>query len=253
MASTRILVPTDVSTAQPELLAQELHKSRPGITLYFGGDQWRKIQVFGRFMWLPPDLGGKVALHPSMKDKSGNPLAVVGDGRIQVKDDLGYVYTRVPGIPSGPPIFGPLTGQDVIAKVRFIVGKFPYVQWLPGDSRDAEAIARAREAWRGSRILWAREIMGRRRAFIEDFKRNNPGIQPPPPTAKQNEAQRVLDNDVGGNAWKAYPCRYLDAHYDSFGELQAHMKAVHNEILEAPKGSAEAQAQTAQEATAPVE
>lgn len=235
--ATSAIFPTDLSTGAEELVAKEIHQLRPGVTLYFGGTAWKRIQVFGGFMWFPPDLKGRAVPHPWEKEANGTTKYVKADGRLVIKDRLGFVYPKTAlGGGRGRPVYGALPGEDITAQLRFIVNKHPYIVWLKGDITDAAQIERARRAWNGAEIVRARAIMERRRKRVEEWRKNNPGVNPPPPSSKEAEAQLILDSDLGPNQWKAYACQFFDAHYDTFEELRTHMKNTHNLDLPFPEG-----------------
>lgn len=227
-------VPTDLSTAAPGLLEKELHQLRPGVTLYSGNDDWKQIQVFGGFMWFPPDRPGHpTVFHRSERNKDGSQVAYVADGRVQIKDRIGWFYNPVPGVGGrGKPSYGNLLGQDILAQVRFIVNKHKSIVWLRGDKSDGGQMARARQEARRGKSGWANMVMGRRRKVVDDARKQ--GTLPSPPSRIETEAQTFLDSAHEGSTYKEFVCDRYDGHYDTWEELRNHMLKAHNETLKPP-------------------
>lgn len=227
-------VPTDLSIAEPGLLEREIHQLRPGVTLYSGNDDWKQIQVFGGFIWFPPDRPGHpTVFHRTERNADGSPVAYVADGRVQIKDRIGWSYNPVSGAGGrGRPAFGNLRGEDILAQVRFIVNKHKSIVWLRGDKTDGGQIARARAQARRGKSGWASAIMSRRRRTVEDARKQ--GTMPSPPSKIEAEAQSFLDSATESNAYKEFICDRFDAHFDTWEELRNHMLKSHNETLKPP-------------------
>lgn len=215
-----VSVPRPPSAAE---LERALRDKIPGLTVYNPSSTWLRLQVYGIFYWIPPDMGGAVENHPV----TGKPT--VCDGRLSLR---GRYLTQKDS--SGKVI----EGQDAGSMVKYVVSVGPYgefgVCWLPGDSeqQDKVLVENARRIY--SRYQESRDemIVARRVEFKANWEKGPRRHEAcPPPTPQETAAMDRLQKRQREASYK-YECDvpncptgYAANEWDRF---VSHMKAAHN-------------------------
>lgn len=220
-------------------LAEEIRHYAPAMHLYQGSPEWVTIEVHGRLVHFPPDLGGTLVDHPTKRDAAGGPARVPADGRIAVRDVYGIL--RDPRNANRPYGIGLLPGQESSAIVMYLVENYQErgIVWLRGDETDQVRIDASKKLY--SRFIrgWAEEQRGARAEFVRNFqdKPQNKGLVPPPPTPPQIRAQEILDSiSIEGRQGHEFMCTVCYGWEGaSFETYARHMKASHGRVVEKPK------------------
>lgn len=215
-------------------LADEIRQFAPAMHLYQGSPEWLLIEVHGRTVCLPPDVGGDLVEHPKEPGKM-----VPGNGMLAVRDVYGILrdkrnFNRPTGI-------GLLEGQDAGSIVMFIVENYQErgVVWLRGDESDAPRKAASKKFYARYIKEWAEQQRAARSAFVANFQQRpeNKGHVPPPPTPLQLRAQEILDSiSLEGRGGDVHICQVCFGWEGTSWEKYArHMKAAHGRDEKPPQ------------------
>lgn len=228
--STPIASPMVMRRSRDEI-AERIRKHQRGIILYSPHKKWRRLQALGGTVWFPPDLEGKVVQHPALREKNGEPVLVKANGRVEVRDRYGFVYSRNAKV---RPRMAMMTGQDALAIAVHLVQKWPDIAELSGGPEDRGLIESAKRNHRKMVATQAQRTWNSRVNFLAVWRKENPGQDPPPPTARQREAREILDASEQEQPWKTFVCRHCWLDWEEMDKYAAHMKKKHNVTIEDP-------------------
>lgn len=212
-------------------IAERIRKHQRGIILYSPHKKWRRVQALGGVVWFPPDLEGRVEQHPFLTAANGEPELIKCNGRVEVRDRYGYVYTRNAKV---RPRMAMMGGQDALAIAVHLVQKWPDIVELSGEASDGKLIEQAKRNYRKMIATQAQRTWNGRLRDLAIFKKENPGMDPPPPSARQREAREILDASEADRPWKTFVCRHCWLDWDELEKYQAHMLKKHNVTVEDP-------------------
>lgn len=209
-----------------EEIARKIRDQQRGLVLYNPDTEWREIKALGGIVLFPPDLGGRLIPHLRKVDpKTGQPVTISANGRVEVHDRYGYKVDK-----RGRRSLIALKGETALEIVQHIMTKHPEIAYLTGDkAEDAKSVKLARQNMLSSRMTEARRIWKTRTDFLARWKQDQPGQDPPPPTERQRQSKQYIDENETVQGWKAFLCRtcyQFDS--DDFEPYQQHMKLRHN-------------------------
>lgn len=223
--------PLQVMRRSRDEIAERIRKHQRGIVLYSPHREWRRARALGGVVWFPPDLEGKLVPHPILRDRSNEPEIVKANGRVEVRDRYGYVYSRNAKV---RPRMAMMSGQDALAIAVHLVQKWPDIVELSGGAEDRGLIESAKRNHRKMIVTQAQRTWNSRIGFLALWRKENPGQDPPPPTRRQREAREVLDASEQEQPWKTFVCRHCWMDWDELAAYQAHMQKKHNITIEDP-------------------
>lgn len=224
---------------RPDELEKRLRELHPGLVIFQPSSEWLPTEVFGLTFFMPPHLPGQWAEHPVKVDQNGQPLKVLCDGRLVLrnryltqKDSSGKV----------------IDGQDAASMVKYLCHPNQYGQlgvvWLPGISRDEDQqqIDASIAAFSVFQRKQDEDIVAARAAFKAAFK-NNPkhkGLLVPPPSPKENAAIERLESARFSGAsveTYSYSCQHDDCPgyaTNDWQKFSLHCKRAHDIEVESP-------------------
>lgn len=213
-------------------IAQRVRNTQKGLVLYNPSDEWVEIKALGGTVLFPPDQNGEVIPHIRRVDRNGQPLNISANGRVEVVDRYGKKKNK-----RGQYQIVAMKGQSALEIVQHIVGKHPEIAYLTGDkAEDAKNIAIARQNLLKLRLQAAQRTWQGRTEFLGKWRNQNPGQDPPPPTQRQRDAKRVIDENETVQGWKQFLCRTCyQFDTDDFASFARHMRDRHNTEVPDPR------------------
>lgn len=217
-----------IQPATANEVALRLSTLQGPIRLYRSGINWFCAEYRGLSapFWFPPDLGeGKVAVHPNTKQE------VPADGIFTPKPLVEMLYREQPGAGAVSVGMGVGPGLQPSEIATFMLIKYGErgVVLLDGQS-DESARSASRQLVYASRRTWAEKERSTRLTEVEVWKKNNPGLAPPPPSRTQQQAQEWLDEQTLRQASK-YQCPEGCMETNDPQVYERHMLAAHKRIV----------------------
>ena len=214
-----------------ESLQARLHAALPRLTIYQPGEQWFWFQHNGNGYWMPPDLSGRMTMHPV------TGMEVRGDGRLVVGAHVGAVYDNKAHPPRvvGQAI---MEGETAAEIVMYACDEYGLrgVVLLEGDEEDKGRIAAARKLYARFRRASAEEAVASRRAFIANWlaqpaNKGRTAAEAPPMSELQRQAQDYLDELAEDRVLSRFICTHCGYDTNEFPRYARHMKAAHKEVV----------------------
>ena len=214
-----------------ESLQARLHAALPKLTIYQPGEQWFWFQHAGNGYWMPPDLSGRMTMHPV------TGMEVRGDGRLVVGAHVGAVYDNKAHPPRvvGQAI---MEGETAAEIVMYACDEYGLrgVVLLEGDEEDKGHIAAARKRYARFRRSSAEEAVASRRAFITNWlaqpaNKGRTAAEAPPMSELQRQAQDYLDELAEDRELANFICAHCGYDTNEFARYARHMKAAHKETV----------------------
>jgi hypothetical protein len=218
---------------------EQVRRTGQAFTLYWPGDDWAEVRgrrpmYDGIEYFIPPD-------GPGVDPRTGE--AGEFDGTIKITDRWGVSVEKVKAVKEryGLDVEGAALAtqrlvpdkvynqaNEIIAALISQLDKRGLVL-LSGGPGDAALKEAARKRYHRWRFAVASDVVAQYRKQNADWRKNNPGVQPPPAPPKVQECQRYLDRHRAGIVGhKPYVCRYSDGfEYDTAEDLRLHYQGSH--------------------------